>query len=215
MRARHGEPALRSMGLEDPDHGLDSRDDRVTNDEAGEHHGALLTACAAGDRQALRKLYTLEGARLLGVVQRIVKDRAIAEDIIHDAFVKIWNGAHTFDAERGSGKTWVFSVARHLALNHVRRQYREVTIDDESAERLDAERSLAAGNDIADEFDWQGRGELDRCLNQLEAERRNCLFHAYIDGYSHSEIAERLDRPLGTVKAWIKRSLHTLRECLS
>ncbi|WP_243409076.1 sigma-70 family RNA polymerase sigma factor [Kushneria phyllosphaerae] len=178
-------------------------------------HGRLLVACAEGDQGALQTLYQLEGACLLGVVQRIVHDRAVAEDIIHDAFVNIWTRSHTFDAGRGSGRTWMFSVARHLALNHVRRQGREVTVNDDHAERLEAERSLDAGTAMEDTFDWQGRGDLDRCLSALEPERRNCLFHAYVDGYSHSEIAERLDRPLGTVKAWIKRSLHTLRECLS
>ncbi|WP_245391887.1 sigma-70 family RNA polymerase sigma factor [Salinicola aestuarinus] len=187
----------------------------MTHNNPNEDHGQLLMACAKGDQGALQALYRLEGARLLGVVQRIVSDRAVAEDIIHDAFVNIWTKSHTFDAERGSGKTWMFSVARHLALNHVRRQYREVTVDDVTAEKLDAERSLAASAEIEDSFDWQGRGDLDRCLRALGPERRNCLFHAYVDGYSHSEIAERLDRPLGTVKAWIKRSLHTLRECLS
>ncbi|WP_239495258.1 sigma-70 family RNA polymerase sigma factor [Salinicola halophilus] len=187
----------------------------MTHNNPNEEHGRLLEACAAGDHGALQTLYRLEGARLLGVVQRIVQDRALAEDIIHDAFVNIWTKAHTFDAERGSGKTWIFSVARHLALNHVRRQYREVTVDDTTAEQLDAERSLTASAEIEDTFDWQGRGDLDRCLKALEPERRNCLFHAYVDGYSHSEIAERLDRPLGTVKAWIKRSLQSLRECLS
>nr|WP_286009675.1 sigma-70 family RNA polymerase sigma factor [Salinicola sp. S1-1-2] len=172
-------------------------------------------ACADGDHQALRAIYTLEGARLLGVVQRIVGDRATAEDLIHDAFVKIWQMAHTFDRERGSGKTWIFSIARHLALNHVRRRHREVTVDDETAERLEATNALAAAAEASDHFDWLGKGELDRCLAELDAERRNCLFHAYVDGYTHQEIATRLERPLGTVKAWIKRSLTALHECLT
>jgi RNA polymerase sigma-70 factor (ECF subfamily) len=185
------------------------------SEQTGFDHGAVLEACARGDRQALQRLYVQEGARLLGVVLRIVGDRGVAEDIIHDAFVNIWNKAYTFDVRRGSGKTWIFSVARHQALNHVRTRHREVTVDDDTAERLDAERSQEAATDIQDHFDWLGHGELDRCLGQLSPERRNCLFHAYVDGFSHQEIATRLGRPLGTVKAWIKRSLTALRECLS
>lgn len=185
------------------------------SDIKGFDHGAALQACANGDRQALQRLYVQEGSRLLGVVLRIVGDRGIAEDVIHDAFVNIWNKAHTFDAGRGSGKTWIFSVARHQALNHVRTRHREVTVDDDTAEKLEAERAQEAAAEIQDHFDWLGHGELDRCLAELEPERRNCLFHAYVDGFSHQEIATRLDRPLGTVKAWIKRSLTALRECLS
>ncbi|MDH4572677.1 RNA polymerase subunit sigma [Salinicola acroporae] len=200
--------------------GVRFKEVRVTDDVAASNpsaadHGALLEACARGERQALQQLYAQEGSRLLGVVVRIVGDRGIAEDIIHDAFVNIWNKAHTFDATRGSGKTWIFSVARHLALNHVRTRHREVTVDDETADRLDAERAQEAETDMQDHFDWLGHGDLDRCLAQLAPERRNCLFHAYVDGFSHPEIATRMNRPLGTVKAWIKRSLAALRECLS
>lgn len=177
-------------------------------------HATLIAACAGGDHQALRQLYDHEGARLLGVVQRIVGDRALAEDIIHDTFVRVWTRAHTFDATRGSGKTWLFSVARHLALNHIRGHQREISVDEQTAEALDAERTSAPAEAL-DHFAWHGRGELDRCLAALDADRRNCLFHAYVDGFSHQEIATRMDRPLGTVKAWIKRSLQSLRECLS
>lgn len=190
-------------------------DDTAALNQSTFDHGVLLEACANGDRQALQRLYAQEGSRMLGVVIRIVGDRGIAEDIIHDAFVNIWNKAYTFDVRRGSGKTWIFSVARHQALNHVRTRHREVAVDDDTAERLDAERSQEAATDIQDHFDWLGHGELDRCLGQLSPERRNCLFHAYVDGFSHQEIATRLGRPLGTVKAWIKRSLTALRECLS
>lgn len=187
----------------------------VTNAVTDNDHDGLLNACAAGDQQALHSLYTLEGASMLGVVQRIVRDRAAAEDIIHDAFVRIWTRAETFDAARGSARTWMFSVARHLALDHVRKHRREFTAGDEIDHHADPLEAHAHHSVAADHFDWQGHGELERCLAHLPPERRNCLFHAYVDGYSHQEIAIRSSHPLGTVKAWIKRSLAALRECLS
>ncbi len=177
---------------------------------------ATLAACAAGDRTAMQRLYTQEGARLLGVVERIVRDRALAEDIVHDACVNIWTRAASFERTLGSARGWIYSVARNLALNAVRDGHREVAVDDETAAALDARASLEAWHDMADAFAWQDSvGRIKPCLEQLEPVRRNCILHAYVDGFSHGEIARRLDAPLGTVKAWIKRSLAALRECMA
>ncbi|MBN9695420.1 MAG: sigma-70 family RNA polymerase sigma factor [Zoogloea sp.] len=177
---------------------------------------ATLLACAAGEQAALRRLYEQEGARLLGVILRIVRDRALAEDIVHDACIKIWTRAASFNPALGSARGWIYSVARNLALNALRDTGREVTVDDETAAALDAMASLDAWQDMADAFAWQASaGRIGPCLERLEPVRRNCILHAYVDGLSHSEIARRLGAPLGSVKAWIKRSLAALRECLS
>jgi RNA polymerase sigma-70 factor (ECF subfamily) len=165
---------------------------------------ARLAACARGERSALRDLYVQEGPRLLGVAKRLVRDTALAEDIVHEAFIKIWNGAAGFDPARGSARGWMFSVTRHLALNLLRDQSRETS--------LGAEHETAAD---ADDFEAQAHSaRINRCLEQLDPQRRRCILHAYVDGYSHAQIATRLDTPLGTVKAWIKRSLNALRECM-
>ncbi|WP_256830099.1 sigma-70 family RNA polymerase sigma factor [Pseudomonas sp. Pse1] len=173
--------------------------------EHGYDYEACLAACARGERQALRALYEQESARLLGVAQRIAGDKALAEDIVHDAFIRIWTGAASFDPARGSARGWIFSVTRHLALNFVRGHAREVPYSEPetvAAEHLDT-------------FDYQARsGRIYGCLEQLDPARRNCLLHAYVDGYSHSQIAQKMNTPLGTVKAWIKRSLAALRECM-
>lgn len=167
---------------------------------------ACLAACARGDRRALRQLYAEDSSRLLGVALRIVRDKALAEDVVHDAFIKLWRGAGSFDPSRGSARGWVFSITRHLALNAVRNHSREVALSDEHEQ-------VAAAHDS---FEFSAReGQVYRCLEQLDPTRRTCILHAYVDGYSHSEIARKLDTPLGTVKAWIKRSLVALRECMA
>lgn len=163
---------------------------------------ARLAACARGERQALRDLYVQESPRLLGVAIRLVRDTALAEDIVHDAFLKIWAGAARFDPARGSGRGWMFSVTRHLALNFLRDTRREVDLGidlQDSTESVDAQVHSS---------------RIHGCLEQLEPVRRTCIVHAYVDGYSHAEIAHKLGTPLGTVKAWIKRSLTALRECM-
>jgi RNA polymerase sigma-70 factor (ECF subfamily) len=176
---------------------------------------AALYACARGERQALQRLYEQESPRLLGVVQRIVVDRALAEDIVHDAFIKIWNAAASFDVSRGTARGWMFTVARHLALNSVRNSAREVAMDDDNDEGSHAQATLEGWQDVTDAFDWKvNPGRIDFCLEQLDPVRRNCVFYAYVDGYSHQQIAQKTGAPLGTVKAWIKRSLVALRECI-
>lgn len=174
-----------------------------------------VAACARGDASALRALYDHESPRLLGVVQRLVKNMPLAEDIVHDTFVKVWRKAGTFDASRGEARGWLYTVARHQALNTLRDKQREVAVDDDTAEALDAQASLAAWRDTQDAHAWQAvAGRMGPCLEALEPVRRNCVLHAYVDGLSHTEIAARVGAPLGTVKAWIKRSLAALRECL-
>ncbi|MBA1278184.1 sigma-70 family RNA polymerase sigma factor [Pseudomonas sp. MTM4] len=175
---------------------------------------AALRACARGERSALQKLYEQESPRLLGVVQRIVRDAALAEDIVHDAFIRIWNKAATYDQTRGSARGWIFSVTRHLALNAVRNDARQMLMDPDE-ERETSHAAIDGWQEQTDAFDWRvNPGRIEACLEQLEPVRRNCVFHAYVDGYSHQEIAQRLGAPLGTVKAWIRRSLTALRECI-
>ncbi|WP_232471466.1 sigma-70 family RNA polymerase sigma factor [Halomonas sp. N3-2A] len=175
-----------------------------------------LARCARGEQAALHQLYRQEGAKLLGVVMRIVKDRGMAEDIVHDACLNIWQRADSFDPERGSARTWIFSIARHLALNAIRQRDREIRVDiNDPGELADDDTYQQSLSTTAEAFDWQTGQQMDECLQQLETERRNCVLHAYVDGLSHAEISAHTGAPLGTVKAWIKRSLLRLRECMS
>jgi len=167
---------------------------------------ALLAACARGERAALQRLYQVEAPLLLGIVLRLVRDRGLAEDILHDAFLRIWRGAAGFAPERGSARGWMCSVARNLALNALRDRQRLVPLAEEW------EPLLAEHADPARQAESR---RLDGCLQNLEAPRREAILAAYLDGCSHGEIAQRLQAPLGTVKSWITRGLKALRECLT
>lgn len=178
-------------------------------------HDAALAACARGDRAALRRLYEQEGRYLLGVALRIVRDRATAEDVLHDAFMNIWTRADTFDARRGAGRGWMYGIVRHRALDAVRSGARTVSADEEQMDALQADDPPAAP-DMAEAFALRADlGRLDDCLARLDTPKRNCVLYAYLDGCTHGEIAERLGAPLGSVKAWIRRGLASLRECLA
>lgn len=169
-----------------------------------------LAACAQGDRHALHALYAHEGGRLLGVARRIARDQASAEDIVHDAFVRIWTRAASFDPSRGSARGWVYSITRHLALNCVRDSRWEAGLDE-----IGSIEAVTVPAQLDDLQLWSGSAKIYRCLEQLQPAPQRCILHAYVDGCSNAEIATLLGAPLGTVKAWIKRSLKALRECMA
>lgn len=186
-----------------------------SNDPTPFDHNAALAACARGDQGALRRLYERENRFLMGVALRIVRDRAAAEDVLHDAFVAIWNRADTFDPARGEGRGWMCSIVRNGALSAVRASARTVSVDEELLDDWqDADPQTAP--DMLDAFSMRSTlGQLDHCLDKLDVAKRNCVLLAYLDGCTHAEIAERLSAPLGSVKAWIRRGMASLKECLA
>lgn len=172
---------------------------------------AALQACARGERFALRALYEREARWLLGVAMRIVRDRERAEDVLHDAFLQVWDHAASFEPALGSARGWIYTVVRHAALKALREPARLQAVDVAELTALsDAQQQAADDDERALDAD-----SLERCLQRLEAPRRACVVHAFVDGYTHEQIAERLNTPLGTVKSWIRRSLASLKECLS
>lgn len=187
----------------------------MSSEQAYDYDEALL-ACARGEHHALQQIYQRESRYLLGVALRIVRQREHAEDVLHDAFVKIWQRAASFDATRGAGRGWIYSVVRHAALNFVRARAREISVDEETSAVLELEMAVRAHAQQADPLEVHADlGRLEECLARLEPARRECVVLAYVEGCSHGEIALRTRNPLGTVKAWIQRSLRSLRECMT
>lgn len=171
-------------------------------------HNAALQACASGHLPALQALYDHESRWLLGVALRIVRDRATAEDVLHDAWLQVWHHAGSFDPALGSARGWLYTVVRHRALTAVRRAGRDLPLDASLLDDLpDTHYPTPESKAMTD--------SLHRCLQQLDDPRRACIVHAYVDGYTHAQIAERLNAPLGSVKSWIRRGLASLKECLS
>jgi RNA polymerase sigma-70 factor (ECF subfamily) len=170
----------------------------------------LLAACARGDRAALQAIYRAEAGRMVAVAQRILKRRALAEDVVQDAFVLVWRNAAKFDPARGAALTWIYTILRNRALTILRSESR--------VEATDA----PIGDDVMDEAETPEAAiarlsdseALRHCLNRLEPKRRMAIALAYVHGLSHGELAGRLGIPLGTIKSWMRRSLMSLRECL-
>lgn len=178
-------------------------------------HG-LLGRIALQDRQALRQLYELCGGRLLAIAQRTLDDRAAAEDVVQEAFVTIWQRAAQFPVLRTSPLAWLSTLVRHRAIDHRRRRRPEVPLQWTGA---DGEEHA---HDVADDgagpvqrlIERQDELRLGHCLGTLASDPRQALALAYYEGLTHEEVAHRIGRPLGTVKAWVRRSLGRLKDCL-
>lgn len=178
------------------------------------NYEATILACAQGQRPALRALYAQESPRLLAVVLRIVQNRALAEDIVHDAFIKIWTQAAQYQPELGAARGWIYTITRNLALNALQYSQRQIGVD--TSELIDLADRLVEhdGATNTDTHHGQDSERLHGCLEQLEPQPKQCLLYAYVEGYTQNEIAQRLNQPLGTVKSWVKRSLQRLKECM-
>lgn len=172
---------------------------------------AALEACARGERYALRALYEREARWLLGVALRIVRDRETAHDVLQDAFLQIWQRAASYQRALGSARGWIYTVVRHRALDEVRRVRREVPVGDDLEGLSDALSAQQTPHDTP----HSDAAALDRCLDRLDERKRECIVFAFVEGYTHEQIADKLATPIGTVKSWIRRGLLALKECLS
>ncbi|MEE4289572.1 MAG: sigma-70 family RNA polymerase sigma factor [Erythrobacter sp.] len=179
--------------------------------EAQRKLATALDELGAGKRPALSTVYEMTSAKLFGTILRIVRSRERAEDLLQEVYVKVWRKAATFDPAKGMAMTWLCTIARNTALNDLRRQSRSSEIAEDVLPEI-ADESLRPADD------WLCHEEdsiaLKECLDQLQSDHRRSVVLAYFEGYSHSELAERVDVPLGTMKSWIRRGLSGLRGCL-
>ncbi len=170
--------------------------------------GALVAAVAAGDGDAFRQLYDLQASRMYGIALRITRQAPLAADAVHDAFLELWRNAGRYDERRGDPDIWLSSLVRYRAVDITRRRGR-VMSDEDLPEAIDDEPDALARMEASSEA-----AALRACLDTLAEDRRRLLALAFVDGLSHSELARRLRLPIGTVKARVRRSLKSLRDCL-
>jgi RNA polymerase sigma-70 factor (ECF subfamily) len=169
----------------------------------------LIEAVGRGSQVALQRLYEIESRRLYGIALRIVRRREIAAEVLQETFLQIWQNAATFSQARGAGAAWLTGIVRFRALDAVRKAGREVPSDDP---RLGDE---VVEPDVIDKIGASVEADaLRRCFKLLDPEQRRCIALAFVDGLSYSEVATHIKAPLGTVKSWIRRGLHSLRRCL-
>jgi RNA polymerase sigma-70 factor (ECF subfamily) len=154
---------------------------------------ALLHAIARGDESALASLYDRYHSILLGLLLRILHSRVEAEDVLQEVFLQIWQRAANFDETRGRAFTWMVTLARSRAIDRLR------SLD--SRQRADA-------------YQAEQRAIVGAALAEIPEEQRRALLLAYFEGLTQSEIAARLNQPLGTIKTRMRSGLSKLRDLL-
>ncbi|MEP7283760.1 MAG: sigma-70 family RNA polymerase sigma factor [Rubrivivax sp.] len=188
---------------------------------SGDALAAALARVALGDRIAFEAVYRASTAHLFGIILRIQKDRALAEDLLQDVYVNIWRHAQGYDAARSPPMAWLTGIARNRAIDSLRRRRTEpdtvsavVThADGDEFDRLSTVASDAPGP--LEMLEQAGQAHaLQSCLGRLTFEQRQCLALVYYQGLSHVELALHLQQPLGTVKSWVRRGLVALKDCL-
>ncbi|MEC3979506.1 ECF RNA polymerase sigma factor SigK [Amycolatopsis sp. H20-H5] len=180
-------------------------------DEAPPSPEALLSRVTLGDEQAFAGLYDLLAGPILGLVTRILRNRAISEEVTQEVLVEIWRKASHFSAERGNVKTWALTIAHRRAIDRVRSE-QAASDREERAERLDLRRPF-------DEVSETTLATLDRervkvALSSLTEIQRESINLAYYKGFTYREVAEVLHVPVGTIKTRIRDALIRLRDAL-
>lgn len=186
--------------------------------DAGQMH-IWLVAVARQDASAFRALYEATSPKLFGFVLRILQKRELAEEVLQESFVNIWNNASSYQSSLAAPMTWMTTIVRNRAFDLLRKlsngQQHDIEID---AEYFDADVMNALESGEATPLQAlelsQDAAALASCMSRLEAMHRQAMALAFYHDLSHSEVAEQMNLPMGTVKTWIRRGLDKLRTCL-
>lgn len=170
----------------------------------------LLAAVAKGDQAAFERLYAATRTKLYGIVLRILRRSDLANDVLQEAYLKIWSSAGQFDPALASPVTWMVAIARNRAIDVMRKRV-EASIEEEPE-------AMAMAADSADPLARREMSEelrrLLACLGRLDSDRQRMVLLAYYNGLSRDQLAQQFDRPVNTIKTQLRRSLAELRECL-
>jgi len=170
----------------------------------------LIAAVSRGDEAAFERLYAATRAKLYGVVLRILRRQDLAEEVVQETYVKVWNNAAQFNPAVSSPITWMAAIARNRAIDVVRKRS-ELSLEDEpSALEVAAETpDPLARREMSEELK-----RLLECVGQLEPDRQKLVLLAYYNGWSREQLATKFDAPVNTVKTWLRRSMMDIRQCL-
>jgi RNA polymerase sigma-70 factor (ECF subfamily) len=176
---------------------------------------ALLPAVAQGNVSAFEELYDRYSSTVYGLLLRILMNADDAQEVLQETFVKAWTSARMFDAVRGSEVAWLISIARSRGIDRLRSRRTRVEREDEAGREISIFSAFIDHNTGADEaIQSEERQAVRGALAELPEPQRIALELAYFEGLSQSEIATRLDQPLGTIKTRMQLGMKKMRERL-
>ncbi|KAF7772866.1 RNA polymerase sigma-70 factor, ECF subfamily [Pseudoalteromonas marina] len=166
---------------------------------------SLLYDTSQGDKHAFSTLYQQTSGKLFAISLNMLSNRAHAEEVLQDAFIKIWHNASEYNASKGTVISWMIGIVRYRSLDALR--YNKVR------------KEQTMGDDDFDiqsvDVNYDENTKLVNCIEQLEPQQKQAIHLAYYKGLSHSELVDHIESPLGTVKSWIRRGLTQLQRCLT
>jgi len=169
----------------------------------------LVSRVARGDASAFEALYDELSSAVFGLARRVVRDPARAEDVTQEVFLEVWRKAARFDSTLGKAKTWVMTIAHRRAVDAVRRNESQKRQDEKTAPEQVSHDEPADSLIAAEE-----QGAVRECLETLTDLQLEAVRLAYFNGYTYSEVATLLDKPLPTIKTRMRDGLIRLRDCL-
>ncbi len=179
---------------------------------AGEDDRNLAERLKRREPAVMGELYDRYGKLAFSLIYRIVRDIGVAEDLVQETFLRVWNRSQGFDAERGALGPWLLAVARNRAIDYVRSSGGKMTRG--SLELEAAEHPAVFVNFEAEVLSQDRARRVRGALGRLNENQRHVIELAYFEGLSQSEMAERMGQPLGTVKTWVRTALKNLRDDL-
>lgn len=177
--------------------------------QAGADDSELVLRMQRRDPRAVAELYDRYGRVVYALILRVVRDTGIAEDLVQETFLRVWNRVHGFDAQKGSIGPWLLAVARNRAIDYLRsavgreRNAVEYEETDHPALFCDMEKDILSSDKAR---------IVKSAIQKLSPNQRQVIELAYFEGLSQSEMAERMGQPLGTVKTWVRTALKNLRD---
>ncbi len=170
----------------------------------------LVEHLLSKDTKRFALVFDYFSAALLGVINQIVKNRELAEDILQDVFLKIWNNSNQYDSNKSRLFTWVLNVARNTAIDYTRSKQGKLDKKNQPLDTLIY--SQLGSSELISNHDTIG---LKKLVNELKEDQKEIIDLAFFEGYTHVEIAEKLNIPLGTVKTKCRSAISVLRKAIN
>jgi len=168
---------------------------------------SLLAQCALRKPDALKQLYELSSPFLYAVILKMINRRDIADELLQDSFINIWNHADRYRDDKAAAMTWMTRIVRNKTIDWLR---------SEPANQLSTDHDIDLETEImtSTSLSFEDNKDLYACLKEIEEKPRNALLQVYFHGLTHQELAKKTGNALGTIKSWIRRSLPLLKRCL-
>jgi RNA polymerase sigma-70 factor, ECF subfamily len=172
--------------------------------------GALIERLKGRDPHALAELYDRYGRLVYALTLRVVRDQSIAEDLVQETFLRVWNRVHSLDPAKNALGPWLLAIARNRAIDYLRSaagRGRTISVELNESDHAPLDQELEAGILMSDQL-----RRISAALERLPLNYRTVMELAYFEGLSQSEMSARMGQPLGTIKTWVRTALRSLRE---